>query len=133
MFTRRPFFSIPYFHVSNFSMDPALTIRSSVYNSNHVPNSMDRASYTIQEQMTRKRALMNINTHTKLRTVTIASFALLCWSLLLVDSQLASNGTQWNAFSIMQTCPCNEHPLTPHFYIVKLGCTEVYIFFLFLL
>ena len=32
----------------------------------------------------------------------------------------------------MQTSPCNEHPLTPHFYIVKLGCTGVYIFFLFL-
>ena len=23
----------------------------------------------------------------------------------------------------MQTSPCNEYPLTPHFYIVKLGCT----------
>ena len=34
---------------------------------------------------------------------------------------------------IMQTCPCNVHPLTPHFYIVKLGFTGVYIFFLFLL
>ena len=31
------------------------------------------------------------------------------------------------------TCPCNEHPLTPHFYIEKVGCTRVYIFFLFLL
>ena len=30
-------------------------------------------------------------------------------------------------------CPCNEHPLTPHFYIVKLGFTGVYTFFLFLL
>ena len=34
---------------------------------------------------------------------------------------------------IMLTCPCNEDPLTPHFYIVKLGFTGVYIFFLFLL
>ena len=33
----------------------------------------------------------------------------------------------------MQTCPCNLHPLTPHFYIVKLGFTGVYIIFLFLL
>ena len=33
---------------------------------------------------------------------------------------------------IMRTCPCNEHPLTPHFYIVKLGFTRVYISFLFL-
>ena len=34
---------------------------------------------------------------------------------------------------IMQTSPYNEYPLTPHFYIVKLGFTGVYIFFLFLL
>ena len=36
---------------------------------------------------------------------------------------------------IMQTSPCNEYPLTPHFYIpvVKLGFTGVYIVFLFLL
>ena len=27
----------------------------------------------------------------------------------------------------MITCPCNENPLTPHFYIVKLGFTGVYI------
>ena len=30
----------------------------------------------------------------------------------------------------MQTRPCNLHPLTPHFYILKLGFTGVYIFFL---
>ena len=30
----------------------------------------------------------------------------------------------------MPTCPCNVYPLTPHFYITKLGCTYtgVYIF-----
>ena len=33
----------------------------------------------------------------------------------------------------MQTSPCNEYPLTPHFYIVKLGFTGVCIIFLFLL
>ena len=32
--------------------------------------------------------------------------------------------------NIMITCPCDSHPLTPHFYIVKLGFTGVYIFFL---
>ena len=31
------------------------------------------------------------------------------------------------AFNIMLTCPCNENLLTPHFYIVKLRFTEVYI------
>ena len=35
--------------------------------------------------------------------------------------------------SIMITIPCYVYPLTPHFYIVKLGFTGVYIFFLFLL
>ena len=39
----------------------------------------------------------------------------------------------YNMLLIMKTCPCNEHPLTPHFYIGKLGFTGVYIFFLFLL
>ena len=34
---------------------------------------------------------------------------------------------------IMPTCPYNVYPLTPHFYIVKLGFTGVFIFFLFLL
>ena len=29
---------------------------------------------------------------------------------------------------ITKTSPCNEDPLTPHFYIVKLGFTGVYIF-----
>ena len=32
---------------------------------------------------------------------------------------------------MMLTCPCNVDPLTPHFYIVKLGFTVVYITFLF--
>ena len=32
---------------------------------------------------------------------------------------------------IMLICPCNVHPLTPHFYIVKLGFTKVFILFLF--
>ena len=36
-------------------------------------------------------------------------------------------------FHIMQTCPCNEDPLTPHVYIVKLECTGVYIFLIFAL
>ena len=33
---------------------------------------------------------------------------------------------------IMLTCPCNVWPLTPHFYIVKMGLSR-YTFFLFLL
>ena len=36
-------------------------------------------------------------------------------------------------YLIRKTSPCNEHPFTSHFYIVKLGFTGVYIFFLFLL
>ena len=34
---------------------------------------------------------------------------------------------------IRKTCPCNVHPLKPHFYIAKLGYAGVYLFFLFLL
>ena len=34
--------------------------------------------------------------------------------------------------NIMTTRPCGLHPLTPHFYIVKLGFTDVY-FFIFAL
>ena len=31
------------------------------------------------------------------------------------------------ASSIMLTCPCNVHPISSHFYIVKLGFTGIYI------
>ena len=31
-------------------------------------------------------------------------------------------------FLITKSSPCNEDPLTPHFYIVKLGITGVYMF-----
>ena len=34
---------------------------------------------------------------------------------------------------IRKTCPCNEYPFKPHFYIAKLGYEGVYLFFLFLL
>ena len=33
----------------------------------------------------------------------------------------------------MLTCPCNVYPLTPHFYIAKVGFTGVYIFLIFAL
>ena len=35
--------------------------------------------------------------------------------------------------NIMQTCPCNVYPLTPNFYIAKLGCTGVYNLLIFAL
>ena len=34
---------------------------------------------------------------------------------------------------IRKTCPCNEYPHIPHFYMVKMGNAGVYLFFLFLL
>ena len=37
----------------------------------------------------------------------------------------------YNLPTITKTSPCNEHPLTPIFYIVKLGFTGVYIFLIF--
>ena len=33
-------------------------------------------------------------------------------------------------FCITKMSPCNKDPITPHFYIVKLGFTGVYMFFL---
>ena len=39
----------------------------------------------------------------------------------------------WLSKDITKTCLYNFDPLKPHFYIVKLGFTGVYIFFLFLL
>ena len=39
---------------------------------------------------------------------------------------------KWNR-RIRKTCPCNDYPLKPHFYTVKLGFAGVYLFFLFLL
>ena len=38
-----------------------------------------------------------------------------------------------SAIRIILTSPCNVYPLTTHFYIVKMGFTGVYVFFLFLL
>ena len=35
--------------------------------------------------------------------------------------------------NIMLTCPCNVHPLTPHFYIVKLGFKGIPYFLIFAL
>ena len=59
------------------------------------------------------------------------------------DSSLISmlNCTNWLESAIKGkvppfiriTCLCNIDPLTPHFYIVKLGFTGVHIIFLFLL
>ena len=40
---------------------------------------------------------------------------------------------QYSCGRIMITCPYDLDPLTPHFYIVKVGFTGVYINFLFLL
>ena len=56
--------------------------------------------------------------------VLIVSFLVHCLLLLLMPTlSIALTNT-------MITCPCNVHPLTPHFYMVKLGFTGVYIFFL---
>ena len=47
---------------------------------------------------------------------------------------LISKSTFFSVLSyIRKTCPCNEYPLEPHFYIAKLGYEEVYLFFLVLL
>ena len=48
-------------------------------------------------------------------------------TLRIQDKQCINNQ------NIRKTCPCNVYPLIPHFYIVKLGYTRVYIFFFFLI
>ena len=63
-----------------------------------------------------------------LKTITIAR---LC-NLLVFYGSKDDNSSMKNCV-IMQTSPCNEYPFTPHFYIVKVGFTGVYIIFLFLL
>ena len=52
---------------------------------------------------------------------------LIMWILKILDNE------NWQESFIMITCPCNEHPFTPHFCIVKVGFTGIYIFFFFLL
>ena len=53
--------------------------------------------------------------------------------LLTTDGRRTDAGP-WVSYKLTyEPCPCNEHPLTPNFYIEKLGFTGVYIFFLFLL
>ena len=46
--------------------------------------------------------------------------------------EAGSYGGVFTDWDIMPTCPCIVHPLTPHFYIVELGFTGVYIIFLIL-
>ena len=48
-------------------------------------------------------------------------------------SHLTSKAHFLEVMWITKTSRCNEDPITPHFYIVKLGFTGVYIIFLFLL
>ena len=53
------------------------------------------------------------------------SNAWLLKGLLVVFLSISSNQ------NIMKICPCNVHPLTSHFYMVKLRFTRVYIFLIF--
>ena len=73
-------------------------------------------------------------------------FALFLFFKTIILSAIARSAPcpimTWNYFyvtllieewHIRKTCPCNVYPFEPHFYIVKLGYTGVYLFFLFLL
>ena len=46
----------------------------------------------------------------------------------MVMTKSPKQGNTANRLSIMLTSPCNEQPLTPHFYLEKVGFTRVYIF-----
>ena len=56
------------------------------------------------------------------------SFLTLYGVELFIFEELYMDHSQLSSFDITKTSPCNEDPLTPHFYIVKLGFTGVYIF-----
>ena len=68
---------------------------------------------------------------------------LLCFSTYVCFAGIHKTHKFYIEISILQcncsyeliriTCLCNEHPLTPHFYIEKVGFTRVYLFLLFLL
>ena len=57
--------------------------------------------------------------------------------LCVVVRKLVRTGFKNRAWEVIikvnTTCPYNEYPFIPNFYIVKLGFTGVYIIFLFLL
>ena len=53
-----------------------------------------------------------------------------CHEILVFDQ---ANNEAAVSHVITKTCPCNEDPLTPHLYIVKLGFTGVNIIVLYLL
>ena len=52
---------------------------------------------------------------------------------IFVDKFIYFRPNELQLIYIRITCSCNVNPLTHHFYIVKLGFTGVFIFFLFLL
>ena len=61
--------------------------------------------------------------------VFVVCFFIICLIAVLSPRTKAKVMSGWS--QITKTSPCNEHSLTPHFYIVKLGFTWVYFFFLF--
>ena len=61
----------------------------------------------------------------------LSMFFFFFFSEALTENMDNSYKSQYFAYYIAKTSPCNEDPLTPHFYIVKLGFTGVYIFLIF--
>ena len=47
--------------------------------------------------------------------------------------EIAADSAYDMCLLIRKTCPCNEYPRNPHYYIEKLGFAGVYLFFSFLL
>ena len=68
-----------------------------------------------------------------LLTIQCTNSACKAWNKIPTGTRDEKGGFEVHLKLIMKTSPCNEHPLTPHFYIEKVGFTRVYIFFLFLL
>ena len=59
------------------------------------------------------------------RSLEISDIVIVWYRIIVVFSNCANaladpRLRRWHMQNIMITCPCNEHPLTPHFYIVKM-------------
>ena len=76
----------------------------------------------------KSRKKMSLSTKYKVGDISIVSYFLQACKNIPLSLSLSLS------LSLIRiTCPCVLNPLTPHFYIVKLGFTGVPIIFLFLL
>ena len=77
---------------------------------------------------------LNKNPPPEFNIVYIALYLVILIKISLVriwPDSIFKEGIIFTYSYITQISPCNEDPLTPHLYIVKLACTGVYFFLIF--